>query len=181
MITKSVGGSVGGQDLTKMNLDLMNTAEVDLRPYPAATFASLRNEVLATIEDPATEKLVEGRLSVLNPKLPDPKGGPLTVPGEEVAHEELTAIFHDLACSPDGAPFVAAGLIRSDILMTIGEKLPKFTEYLKNPKGSDCPGAEGLSAGLLGALDRQSHYAAYAANLTKAFNAAASKIIGRMR
>src|SRR6266545_2428319 len=69
----------------------------------------------------------------------------------EEYHEQLADTLTKLSCDAAEAPHVARGLIRHGRLKATGEHLRSIAEKLKHP--AQCPGAEGLTAEDLRALE----------------------------
>jgi hypothetical protein len=75
-------------------------------------------------------------------------------------HRRLAEILGDLACGPDGAPYLAIGLIRHGRLAALGDQLEGVRNRMKDgrKKPDDCKGVAGFTEADWRALDAISRF-----------------------
>jgi hypothetical protein len=135
-------------------------------PWPAAsTFAAWRDAILETIPRWIERNDVLKRLSTLEPSPEEESDNVsheqfwnqtlLESPKGEEREKQLAAFLTDLACSREGAPYVARGLIGNGGFASTGPQVASVADRLRRGKSDQttCPGAGGLTDEDLSILD----------------------------
>ena len=140
-----------------MSLTHVDGFDPDTVPWPTdSTFAAWRDAILETIPRGLARDEALRRLSALDPSPEEEPGGVIkaefwkdvsNAPQGDEREKQLAAFLADLACSREGAPYVARGLIGNGGFESMGLQIASVADRLRRGKSDQdtCPGVRGLT------------------------------------